>query len=167
MDEQGEPAAPPRWLDADERRAWLKLAAVVTLLPAALDSQLQRDADLTLTGYMVLAMLSESSHGRLRMSEVAARTNSSAPRVSHVVRKLEERGWVRREADPADGRGQFAVLTAEGRDKIDGTAPGHVEAVRRLVFDALEDEDVAALEQLGGRVLTRLDPHSRFTASAD
>ncbi|WP_337062192.1 MarR family winged helix-turn-helix transcriptional regulator [Kineococcus sp. G2] len=165
MDEQGAPA-PPRWLDADEQRAWLKLAAVITLLPAALDSQLQRDAELTLTGYMVLAMLSESASGRLRMSEVAARTNSSAPRVSHVVRKLEERGWVRREADPADGRGQFAVLTAEGRDKIADAAPGHVEAVRHLVLDVLRDEDVAALEELGGRLLTRLDPHSRFTASA-
>ncbi|NAZ88199.1 MarR family transcriptional regulator [Kineococcus sp. T90] len=152
-------------MDPDERRAWLKLAAVVTLLPAALDSQLQRDGDLTHTGYMVLAMLSESPGRRLRMSEVASRTNSSAPRVSHVVRKLEDRGWVRREADPADGRGQFAVLTDAGWQHIVATAPGHVEAVRRLVFDVLEREDVAALEELGAKLLTRLDPHSRFAAS--
>ena len=160
------PAPQPRWLDPDERRAWLKLVAVVTLLPAALDSQLQRDADLTHTGYMVLAMLSESPGRRLRMSEVASRTNSSAPRVSHVVRKLEDRGWVRREADPADGRGQFAVLTDAGWEHIVATAPGHVEAVRRMVFDVLEREDVAALEELGAKLLTRLDPHSRFSASA-
>ncbi|WP_432537792.1 MarR family winged helix-turn-helix transcriptional regulator [Kineococcus arenarius] len=162
----GDPVPGPRWLDADERRAWLKLTAVCTLLPAALDSQLQHDADLTHTGYLVLAMLSESAERRLRMSEVAARTNSSAPRVSHVVRKLEERGWVRREADPADGRGHFAVLTDAGWDKIVATAPGHVEAVRRLVFDVLDGGDVAALEELGGKLLTRLDPGSRFTASA-
>lgn len=156
-----------RWLDPDERRAWLKLAAVFTLLPAALDQQLQRDADLTHTGYMVMAMLSETPDHRLRMSEVAARTNSSAPRTSHVVRKLEDRGWVRRERDTSDGRGQWAQLTEAGWAKLVDTAPGHVEAVRRLVFDGLDAGDVADLEELGGKVLRLLDPQGRFRVSSD
>ncbi|MFB9377657.1 MarR family winged helix-turn-helix transcriptional regulator [Kineococcus gynurae] len=157
----------PRWLDDDQQRAWLKLVALTTLLPAALDQQLQRDADLTHAGYMVLAMLSQDPQHRLRMSDVASRTNSSAPRMSHVVRKLEERGWVRRERDPQDGRGLFAVLTEPGMEKLVRTAPGHVEQVRQLIFDVLQPEEVATLEVLGARLLTRLDPDSRFAASGE
>ena len=155
----------PRWLDDDEQRAWLKLAAVMTLLPAALDSQLQRDAELTHAGYLVLAMLSEVPERQLRMHELASRTNASAPRMSHVVRKLEERGWVRRERDPLDGRGQLAVLTEAGWEKLVATAPGHVAQVRRLVFDALEPQEVARLEEVGARLLTKLDPEHRFRAT--
>lgn len=36
-----------RWLDDEEIAAWVRLAAVLELLPAALDSQLRRDAGLT------------------------------------------------------------------------------------------------------------------------
>ena len=48
------------WLDDDEQRAWRRTAAVMTLLPAALDAQLQRDAGLTQFSYLTLAMLSET-----------------------------------------------------------------------------------------------------------
>src|SRR5262245_21204699 len=107
------------------------------LLPAALESQLQRDSGLTHFGYWVMAMLSESPDRSRRMSELAALAHGSQSRLSHTVAKLEERGWVRRERAGADGRGFTAVLTDAGYDTIVGAAPGHVEEVRRLVFDVL------------------------------
>lgn len=145
--------ADPRWLTDDEQDAWRQLAGLITLLPAALDAQLQRDAQLTHFGYWVLAMLSEAPDRSLRMAQLAARSNASASRLSHVVSRLESQGWVRRERSPEDGRGALAVLTDAGWDKIVGTAPGHVEEVRRLVFDALDAEQVARLGELA-RVLT-------------
>ncbi|MDT7742354.1 MAG: hypothetical protein QOE59_1432, partial [Actinomycetota bacterium] len=48
------------WLTTEEQHAWRRTAAVMTLLPAALDAQLQRDAGLTQFSYLVLAMLSET-----------------------------------------------------------------------------------------------------------
>ena len=153
-----------RWLDADEQRAWRRLAAVVQLLPAAMDAQLQRDTGLTHFGYWVLAMLSEAPERSLRMSELAARSNASASRLSHVVTRLECRGWVRRERATEDGRGNVAVLTDAGWEAVVAAAPGHVENVRQLVFDGLDHEQVAELFEVCDRLLASLDPegHARL-----
>src|ERR1700709_2086413 len=86
----------PRWLDDDELRAWLRLAGVMLKLSPALDSQLQRDSDLTHFDYLCLAMLSECEGHTRQMSALAARTSASLSRLSHVISKLERRGWVAR-----------------------------------------------------------------------
>lgn len=147
----------PRWLNADEQRAWRQLAALFQRLPAALDGQLQRDSDLTHFAYFVLAMLSEAPERSLRMSQLAAVSSSSPSRLSHTVRKLEERGWVTRCKSLDDGRGQVARLTAAGWDKLVTTAPGHVEEVRRLVFDELSAEQVRQLETIAGEIVGRVN----------
>ncbi|GAA4968641.1 MarR family winged helix-turn-helix transcriptional regulator [Kineococcus glutinatus] len=156
----------PRWLTAEERCAWLRVAALIELLPAALDAQLQRDADLTMAGYLMLAMLSEHPGRAMRMSELAARSNASPSRVSHVVARLEQHGWVRRERCPEDGRGQVAVLTDAGWDKVVATAPGHVQRVRELLIDPLEPAQIAQLDAVVTRLLAVLDPDERYAATA-
>jgi DNA-binding MarR family transcriptional regulator len=67
------------------------------------------------------------------MSELAMWAGSSLPRLSQVVARLEQCGWVRRAADPADGRYTLASLTGQGQAKVARAAPGHVQEVRRLV----------------------------------
>ena len=148
----------PRWLSEDEQRAWRRLAAVTTLLPAALDAQLQRDASLTHFAYFVVAMLSEAPGRQLRMSELAARSSSSPSRLSHTVARLESRGWVRRHRASEDGRGQVAELTGEGYDMLVRIAPGHVSAVRQYVFEALTPAQVGELDVICKAMLDRLDP---------
>jgi DNA-binding MarR family transcriptional regulator len=147
-----------RWLDDNEQRAWRRLATVMTLLPAALDAQLQRDASLTHFAYFTLAMLSEAPGRSLRMSELAARSSSSPSRLSHTVARLESRGWVRRQRASEDGRGQVAELTDEGYAALVATAPGHVGAVREFVLDALDAEQVGNLNEICTALLTKLDP---------
>jgi DNA-binding MarR family transcriptional regulator len=152
----------PRWLSDEQQRAWRKFTAVFTMLPAALDAQLQRDAEITHFGYWVLAVLSESPDHALRMSDLAARSNASLSRVSHVVARLEERGWVRRQPSEDDRRSNLAELTESGLDKIVATAPGHVETVRSLVFEALTGEQVQQLGDICRTILQRLDPTGRL-----
>jgi DNA-binding MarR family transcriptional regulator len=147
-----------RWLTDDEQRAWRRLATVMTLLPAALDAQLQRDATLTHFAYFTLAMLSEAPGRALRMSELAARSSSSPSRLSHTVARLESRGWVRRQRATEDGRGQIAELTDDGFSALVATAPGHVTAVREYVLDALDAAQVAQLNEICTALLTKLDP---------
>jgi DNA-binding MarR family transcriptional regulator len=148
----------PRWLTDEEQRAWRQFAAVVMQLPGALDAQLQQDAHITHFGYWVLAMLSERPDRSARMSELAALANGSQSRLSHLVARLEERGWIRRERAPDDGRGYVAVLTDEGYAKVVATAPGHVDKVRSVVFDALTPEQVAQLTKISAAILHRLSP---------
>jgi DNA-binding MarR family transcriptional regulator len=145
------------------RAAWLRLIAVAQLLPAELDAQLRRDAGLTHFEYFVLAMLSEASERTLRMTSLAQRTNATLPRLSHVVRRLEERGLVERFPCPEDGRATNARLTDQGWDAVVGAAPGHVEAVRRLVLDPLSPSQVAQLRGIGDAMLSVLDPHGHMT----
>jgi DNA-binding MarR family transcriptional regulator len=147
-----------RWLSDDQQRAWRRLAALLTMLPAALDAQLQRDAEITHFGYWVLAMLSEAPGHALRMSDLAQMSHGSQSRLSHLVSKLEEQGWVRRERATDDGRGNVAVLTDAGMAKLVATAPGHVEKVRSLVFDVLGPEQVTQLEEICAAIGAHLAP---------
>ena len=146
-----------RWLDADEQRAWLRLAGVMLKLAPALDSQLQRDAGLTHFEYLCLAMLSEAPDRELRMSDLAARVNASLSRLSHVVKKLEARRLVERFPCPDSRRVTMARLTDQGWRAVVAAAPGHVETVRSLVFDGLSAKDVAALERIAGHVVDRIE----------
>jgi DNA-binding MarR family transcriptional regulator len=148
----------PRWLDPDERAAWLSLAGVMTLLPAALDAQLQREAGLSHFEYMVLAMLSEQPTRTMRMSDLAGLTNGSLSRLSHVARRLEDQGFLTRQACPDDGRATNAVLTDAGHAKVVATAPGHVATVRSLVFDALTPAQRSQLQTIGDRILGQVNP---------
>ena len=146
------------WLDDVQLATWVRLAAVVELLPATLDSQLRRDADLTHFDYFVLAMLSEAPEHTLRMTALARRTNATLPRLSHVVRRLEERGLVERFPCPEDGRATNARLTSGGWDKVRESAPGHVATVRHHVVDALSPEQLEQLADICDAILGRLDP---------
>ena len=155
-----------RWLDPLEQQTWRRLGAVLSLLPGALEAQLQRDANLTHYEYWVLAMLSEAPNHSLRMSQLAAWTNASPSRLSHVVARLEEAGWVTRERVPNDGRGYSAVLTPDGHDTVVRTAPGHVASVRDNVFSGLTREQVEQFDTILGIVLERLDPDGEFGSPA-
>jgi DNA-binding MarR family transcriptional regulator len=151
-----------QWLVSDERAAWLRLIAVVELLPGVLDSQLRNGAGLTHFEYFVLAMLSESDQRTLRMTSLAARTNATLPRLSHVVRRLEERELVERFPCPEDRRATNARLTDAGWDAVVAAAPGHVETVRRYVIDALTPQQLEELRIIGDALLARLDPQGRL-----
>lgn len=157
----------PQWLTADERATWLRFAAVVQLLPAALDTQLNRDEALTHFEYFCLAMLSESPDRTLRMTALAARTNATLPRLSRVVAGLERAGLVTRTPCPSDRRATNAVLTEAGWAKVVHAAPGHVATVRELVIDALTPAQQAQLTRISERLLTRLDPEGRVFRELD
>ncbi len=148
----------PRWLDQDERQAWIALVGVLTRLPGALDAQLQRDAGITHFEYQVMVCLSESPGRTLRMSVLAMLVEGSLPRLSQVVSRLEKRGWVHRVPDQDDGRYTLAILTDEGLTKVTQTAPGHLGEVRRLVFDPLTKAQVRQLQQIGRRIMRAIDP---------
>ena len=154
------------WLDEEQLDTWVKVVAVVELLPGVLDSQLRRDAGVTHFEYFVMAMLSEAPERTLRMTALAQRTNATLPRLSHVVRRLEERGLVERRPCPEDGRATNAILTDAGWDQVVAAAPGHVATVRRHVIDALTAEQVAQLGEIADALLAELDPKGLMTRPA-
>jgi DNA-binding MarR family transcriptional regulator len=150
-------ASEPRWLTPNEQRAWRALVRMLLKLPAALDGQLQRDAQLSHFEFGVLAALSEAPARTLRMSDLASLVNSSLSRLSHVVKRLEKRQWVRRAPCLEDGRFINATLTDHGFAKVAEAAPGHVQNVRSLIIDALTPEQLEQLKEIGDRIIDRID----------
>ncbi|MBO9521385.1 MAG: MarR family transcriptional regulator [Nocardioidaceae bacterium] len=146
-----------RWLSDTELEAWRPFTLLVARLPSALDQQLQRDSGLSVVEYHVLAGLADVPERSIRMSVLAARAGSELSRMSHLVKRLEKRGLVRREPDPTDGRYTLAILTDQGAKHLTAAAPGHVEEVRRLVVDVLSAEELVALGRIATKLNARLD----------
>ena len=109
-----------------------------------------------------MARLSEAPDRTLRMSELALLSEGSLSRLSQVVTRLEQKGWVRRRPEPGDGRYTLATLTAAGWRKVVRTAPGHVETVRSLVIDPLTQAQVRQLTDIGRRIMRAVDPDDTF-----
>ncbi|WP_067169787.1 MarR family winged helix-turn-helix transcriptional regulator [Microtetraspora niveoalba] len=129
-----------RWLSDEEQRTWRAYLASTRLLQEALERQLQRDSGMPHAYYMILAMLSEAPDRTLTMTRLARVTGFSASRLSHAMARLEEKGWVRRVKHGRDRRTTMAELTGEGFAVLEAAAPGHVEEVRRRLFDPLTPE---------------------------
>jgi DNA-binding MarR family transcriptional regulator len=147
-----------RWLSDDERHVWRAFSAAVDLLRGHVEGQLQREAGMPYTYYEVLVNLSETPGHTLRMSELAERCRSSRSRLSHAIARLEESGWVWRRSCPTDKRGAFASLTPQGFAAIKAAAPGHVEAVREVLFDVLTPDQVRALGEISAAIRDKLTP---------
>ena len=145
-----------RWLDADEQVTWRAYLSATQLLADRIDRQLQHESGIAHTYYEMLVRLSEAPGRELRMSQLADSSLSSRSRVSHAVARLEERGWIRREACATDGRGYLAVLTDAGFAALDEAAPAHVETVRSNLFDVLDAEQVKQLGEISQALLAHL-----------
>lgn len=140
------------WLTPGEKAAWSGLISLVLLLPGRLESPLQRGARLTLFEYLTLSHVSEAPGRRLRMSELAFLANGSLSRLSNVISRLERRGWVRRAADPDDGRYTLVALTDDGYDVVVVAAPTHVRAVRQYVLDPLTESEQRSLTRIAAKL---------------
>ncbi|MCG8923056.1 MarR family winged helix-turn-helix transcriptional regulator [Lentzea sp. CC55] len=151
----------PRWLDAAEKEAWTGLISLALLMPGRLEAPLHQEHGLTLFEYMTLSQISEAPGRAIRMSELAYLTNGSLSRLSNVVKRLEQRGWVTRSPDPADGRYTLASLTDDGYELVVAAAPVHLRAVREHVLDPLNKADRQALARIAAKLRTRPSDYGR------
>jgi DNA-binding MarR family transcriptional regulator len=152
------------WLTPKQQRVWRDWLAMNAQLPAALHRQLQAESGLSLQDFDVLVQLTDSTEGKVRISQLAKALNWERSRFSHHYKRMEARGLVEREDCPDDARGALIVLTPAGREAIERAAPAHAQVVRDLVFDALRDEDLDAVARFTGEVLRRLELQNRSTA---
>ncbi len=156
-----------RWLDDDEQHTWRSFLTANRLFFDGIERQLQQDSSMPHAYYEILVRLSEAPGRTLRMSELASTSLSSRSRISHAVARLEENGWVRRRPCEHDKRGQLAELTDAGLAGLEAAAPGHVEAVRGGLFDALSREQVAALRDISDTLVAHLANEQVWPAADD
>ncbi|WP_132427895.1 MarR family winged helix-turn-helix transcriptional regulator [Pseudonocardia endophytica] len=129
-------------------------------LHARLNRRLQDESGLSLADFDVLVALTDRARqdggARMRVHELADTLQWERSRLSHQLSRMQRRDLVEREECEDDARGAFVVLTAQGRRVIEQAAPPHVEAVRELVFDGLDDGQVDALARITEIVLGRV-----------
>jgi DNA-binding MarR family transcriptional regulator len=133
-----------RWLDDEEQRAWRSYVRATRLL----DGAIQRDLachGFSHDEYEILVNLSEQPCHAARMSELAQQVVNSRSRLTHTVGRLENRGYVRREASPDDRRGVVCVMTDEGYAALEMAAKSHVSGVRSNLLDQMSREEFLAL----------------------
>ncbi|WP_433734213.1 MarR family winged helix-turn-helix transcriptional regulator [Nocardia sp. CA-129566] len=144
-----------KWLNEREMRTWQGFLAAGALVGRQVEQHLKQEG-LSHTQYEVLVRLAAAPDGQLRMTELADALYTSKSGLNYQVTQLEKFGLVRREACPTDIRGVTAVLTTEGRHRLEQIAPGHVETVRRVLIDVLSPQQQEAIATGLGEVVRRL-----------
>ena len=149
------------WLTDEQQQAWRTYLEMTAALDARIERDLQQAAGMPHAYYLILAMLSEAPGHSLRMHQLADILQASQSRLSHAVSRLEEYGWVRREPAPGDRRGQLAVLTQDGHDRLVEVAPSHAETVRSTMFDPLSDRQLKEFQRICATVLAQINNDQR------
>lgn len=142
------------WLSDEQQRVWRNYLAMSGRLHTTMQRQLQQDCELSLSDYDVLVALTE--RGPLRINELGELIGWEQSRLSHQLRRMRGRGLVEREGDDDDRRGATVTVTDAGRSALETAAPGHVELVRRVMFDGLSPAQLQAFGAAIETVLQRI-----------
>ncbi|MFF5053134.1 MarR family winged helix-turn-helix transcriptional regulator [Micromonospora sp. NPDC000663] len=143
-------------LDSTREAAWRAYIEASQRLYTQLEEDLRVDSGLSFADYHVLVVLSEAPGQRLRMGELASRLIFSPSRLTYQITSMQRRGLVSKEPCPDDRRGNEAVLTAAGLLTLSEAAPHHLASVRTHLMDDLDDDEVACLTRVFGRLGDRL-----------
>ena len=146
----------PRWLDAEEQRAWRSLMTMQDDLSAFIDRQLRVRSGLSHADYQVLAHLSEAPGRQLRSFELGALLRWEKSRLSQHLGRMENRDLVTRERSRTDQRGAVIGITDRGGELIRAAAPLHVDDVRNALIDHLTAEELRTLTEIGEKTRARL-----------
>ncbi|HET6666755.1 MAG TPA: MarR family transcriptional regulator [Intrasporangium sp.] len=145
-----------RQLAAD---AWGALLQTHAALVPELDRSLRSHSGLPLAWYDVLLELSAADDGRLRMSELAERAVLSRTRISRVVDELVRARLLAKEPNPVDARSSYAVITTEGRQRFEASAPHYLAQIEQRFAAGLTDDELRTI----ARALRRVQTHSITT----
>lgn len=124
--------------------AWRSLLTAHATLMRQMDTDLERDANMALADFDVLAQLAIAGGG-LRMTELAAKALISRSGMTRRVARLAEEGLLRRASTDADGRGVMVELTDAGTARLEEAAPVHLRSIADLFVSKLDDEELAVL----------------------
>lgn len=131
-------------LDPAQMRAYFALTETVSLLQYAVRQQLQAEGGLSYVQFEILAKLANADRP-LTMTDLADGVVYSRSGLTHQAGLLEKEGLITRATSPDDQRATVVDVTDEGRARVAKVLPGHVEVVRALLFDSLDEADVRTL----------------------
>ncbi|MEV4532643.1 MarR family transcriptional regulator [Asanoa sp. NPDC049518] len=141
----------PRWLNPQEQRMWRAYLRMQRAVDVALGQQLA-ESGISRPDFEVLVPLSEAEDRTLRVRNLASWLGWDRSRISHQLRRMEQRGLITREECESDARGTMVRITDKGFEIVVATAPGQLETVRRVLVDLLEPHEMDQLTTIAERV---------------
>ena len=148
------------WLNEEDDHTWRSMLRMHAQLTAALAQALKVDSAMSISDYEVLAILSEASDGAVRARELRNELQWEKSRLAHHIRRMEQRGYVRRDTCTDDLRAPLISLTEAGFTAIRSAAPAHVTRVRELFFSALTPAQARAMREAADAVLDNVERHT-------
>lgn len=160
------------WLNEQEQCMWRGFQGMWRNLHRAVERDLLERAALSAADFSILVPLSEAPEQRLRARDLCRLLGWDRSRLSHQIRRMEQRELLSRGQCHTDARGTVIELSDHGWTTLQRAAPGHVTAVRANFFDVLSAADVAALDDISRRVSDRIaslnpDQRSRPRVATD
>jgi DNA-binding MarR family transcriptional regulator len=145
-----------RALDPQQLGAYFVLTEAVSLLQYHVEQQLRAEGGLSYVQFQLLARLADA-HGPLTMTQLADGVVYSRSGLTYQADLLEKAGLIARGPSPDDDRATLVTITGNGLALVDRVLPGHVQVIRRLLFDPLSGDDLHHL----GDIMTRVRDHMR------
>ncbi len=136
--------------DAVEIRArgWRTLAALHSLIDAALEKDLGAEAGLSVVEYTLLDALNRQDGWHMRMAQLARATALSPSATTRLVTRLEDRNLLSRVLCADDRRGIYTELTPAGQELYQRAKPIHEKTLERVLKQAEEQPELAALARI-------------------
>jgi DNA-binding MarR family transcriptional regulator len=136
-----------------EFHVWRGLIRLREFAMREIDRRLHERTELSLADYGILITLVTAPKLRLRMSDLGAQRMLTPSGITRVVTRLEERGLLRREPDPQDGRAALAALTKLGLEALRRAQVVHHATVREVLLDRLTPVELDRLARLYEKAL--------------
>jgi DNA-binding MarR family transcriptional regulator len=132
--------------------AFARLLRAHAALKRELNARLVAEHGLSITDYECLLALAHTEEGAMRRVDLAEQLMLTPSGVTRLLDGLERDGWVTKAACESDARVTYAVLTDEGRERLESAGRSHVAQVRELIERQLSQEELATLVELLGRL---------------
>ena len=129
-----------------------RLLRAHSTLSRELSGRLVADHGLTINDYECLLHLSHAENGSLRRVDLAERLMLTPSGVTRLLDGLERDGWVRKGQCDSDARVTYAVLTDEGRERLESAGRTHVGQIREIFEERFSPEELETLVDLLGRL---------------
>ena len=132
--------------------AWRLFITAHARVVSDIESRLAVDGQIPLHWYDVLIELFEAPDRRLRMNELAERVLLTRSGLTRLVDRLEKQGYLRRELDPNDRRGFFAIISDSGIEAMRHAWPVYARGIAEQFAAHVSDEEAEVLARVFARI---------------
>ena len=143
---------------ADPNATWRTYERMRIRLSARIGRELTQASGMSEADLEVLTALSRAPGQTLQALTLRCAVDWEKSRLSHQLKRMEQRGLIARGVCTEDGRAAIVGLTETGRYALAAATHQYSATVRRWFADALTDQQLTQLDDISRAILAGLGP---------